>query len=342
MRYLLGDYTTEGGPGLVAAGPDGLGEPAPVVNPSWVQVGPDAVYTLTETEPGFAAAWRIGEDFALERAGQGRSTGGNNPCHAAVDPSGRWLLVANYGAGDGSGASVAVLPVAEDGTLGEAVEVFQLSGSGPDPDRQSGPHAHQVVCHMSRVLVVDLGSDRIHALDLGEDGKLTPAATTELEPGFGPRHLAFVGDRAVIAGELANAFAVGTWDDRSATFAFGDPVALPSGEAVDYAAMPDIGLDEEAPRPLPAAVVPDPEAGLVYITVRGPDQLAVVDPVAGALVRSVPVGAAWPRDAVLTGDGTVLVACQRGGQVTRVDPTGERPPVTEWSVPGVTCVAPLT
>ncbi|MFB9662499.1 lactonase family protein [Glycomyces mayteni] len=342
MRYLLGDYTTEGGPGLVAAGPDGLGEPAMVVNPSWVHVGPEAVYTLTETEPGFAGAWRIGDDFALDRAGQGRSTGGNNPCHATVDPSGRWLLVANYGAGDGSGASVAVLPIGEDGTLGEAADEFRLSGTGPHPDRQSGPHAHQVVCHDGRVLVVDLGSDRVHALDLAEDGKLTPAATSQLEPGFGPRHLAFVGDRAVIAGELANAFAVGSWDSRSATFSFGPAVPLPSGEAVDYAAMPDIGLDEDAPEALPAAVVPDPERGLVYITVRGPDQLAVVDPAASALVRSVPVGGAWPRDAVLTADGTLLVACQHSGTVTRVDPTGERASVTEWSVPGVTCVAPLS
>ncbi|MEU6860090.1 beta-propeller fold lactonase family protein [Glycomyces sp. NPDC046736] len=342
MRYLLGDYTTEGGPGLVAAGPDGLGEPAAVVNPSWVQVGPEAVYTLTETEPGFAAAWRIGDDFTLERIGQGRSTGGNNPCHATVDPTGRWLLVANYGAGDGAGASVAALPIAEDGTLGEAADVFKLIGSGPDPERQSGPHAHQVVCRGGRVLVVDLGTDRVHALDLAEDGTFSPAATTQLEPGFGPRHVAFVGERAVIAGELANAVAVGHFDERSGVFSFGPAVGLPAGEVADYAALPDIGLEEDAPRPYPAAVVPDPERGLVYITVRGPDTLAVVDPETGALVRTVPVGGAWPRDAALAPDGTLLVACQHGGVVTRVDPTGETAPHVEWTVPGVTRVAPLS
>ncbi|WP_158299886.1 lactonase family protein [Glycomyces paridis] len=341
MRYLLGDYTTEGGPGLVVAGPDGLGAAAPVVNPSWVHVGPEAVYTLTETEPGFAAAWSIGEDFALDRAGQGQSTGGNNPCHAVVDPSGRWLLVANYGAADGAGATVAVLPIGEGGQLGPAASVFQLTGSGPDPERQSGPHAHQVVCRLGRVLVVDLGSDRIHAFDLGEDGVLTPAATTALEPGFGPRHLAFVGDRAVVAGELANAVVVGSFDERSATFSFGPVVPLPSGDVADLAALPDIGLDERVPDPAPAAVVADPERGLAYITVRGPDHVVAVDPADGSLVRAVPVGAAWPRDAVLTGDGTLLVACQHSGVVTRVDPTGEEAPTVEWTVPGVTCVAPI-
>jgi 6-phosphogluconolactonase len=195
---------------------------------------------------------------------------------------------------------------------------------------------------MGRVLVVDLGSDRIHAFDLGDDGRLSPAATTELEPGFGPRHLAFVGDRAIVVGELANAVAVGSYEERSATFSFRSSVPLPAGEVADFAAMPDIGLDEDAPRALPAAVVPDPERGLVYVTVRGPDQLATVDPADGSLIRSVPVGGAWPRDAVLTADGTLLVACQHTGVVTRVDPTGEAPAAVEWTVPGVTCVAPLT
>jgi 6-phosphogluconolactonase len=36
------------------------------------------------------------------------------------------------------------------------------------------------------------------------------------------------------------------------------------------------------------------------------------------------------------------VACQHTGVVTRVDPTGEAPAAVEWTVPGVTCVAPLT
>ena len=40
-------------------------------------------------------------------------------------------------------------------------------------------------------------------------------------------------------------------------------------------------------------------------------------------------------------DGSVLVACQHGGEVMRVDPSGRRPPVAEWTVPGVSCVAAL-
>ena len=43
------------------------------------------------------------------------SSRGDGPCHLAIDPSGKWLFVANYG-----GGSVAEYPVHDDGTLGEA------------------------------------------------------------------------------------------------------------------------------------------------------------------------------------------------------------------------------
>ncbi|WP_168801772.1 lactonase family protein [Glycomyces buryatensis] len=340
MRYLLGDYTTEGGPGLVVAGPDGLGTPAAVVNPSWVSVTDSAVYSLTETEPGYAASWRLGPDFTLDRNGASRPTGGDNPCHAAVDPSGRWFLAANYGSA--GGGSVAVFPIEADGSLGESTVVHKLVGSGPDAERQAGPHAHQVVCHGGFVLVVDLGSDRIWSFRLTEAGLLDPVASTELEPGFGPRHLAFIDDRAVLAGELANAVAVGTFDAGLGTFSFGPSIPLPDTDTADLAALPDIGLPEDAPRPYPAAVVPDPRLGLVYVTIRGTDQVAVIDPAAPALIRSVPVGASWPRDAVLGDDGTLLVACQHGGVVMRVDPNGAEAPVRVWECGGVSSVAPLT
>ncbi len=343
MRYLLGDYTSEGGPGLVVAGPDGLGEAAPTTNPSWVTTGgpAGAVYTVSETEPGFAAAWRIGTTFAPEEIGTAQATGGDNPCHAVVHPSGKWLLVANYGNG-GGGGSVAVLPIGVDGALDAPVEVFELVGSGPDQDRQSGPHAHQIVCHSGRVLVVDLGSDRVHAFALDAAGRLEPVASTSLEPGFGPRHLAFVGDRALIAGELSNTVVVGDFDAASGTFALGPTLPLPGAEPADLAALPDIGLPEDGPRPYPGAVVADEEHGLVYVTVRGTDQVVVVDPAGPTLVRSVPAGGSWPRDAVRCADGSLLVACQFGGVVTRVDPTGERASSRVWDCPGVSCVTALT
>ncbi|GAB4003571.1 hypothetical protein GCM10029992_45820 [Glycomyces albus] len=80
---------------------------------------------------------------------------------------------------------------------------------------------------------------------------------------------------------------------------------------------------------------------MIYVTVRGTDQVAVIDPVGPSLMRSVPAGGSWPRDAVLADDGNLLVACQFSGTVTRVDPTGEVEPETVWECPGVARVAPL-
>src|SRR5258706_2244215 len=47
-----------------------------------------------------------------------QSSAGSGPCHLAVDPTGKCLLVANYGSG-----SVAALPISEDGKLGQPSSV---------------------------------------------------------------------------------------------------------------------------------------------------------------------------------------------------------------------------
>jgi 6-phosphogluconolactonase len=88
-------------------------------------------------------------------------------------------------------------------------------------------------------------------------------------------------------------------------------------------------------------VVPDPERGLVYVTVRGSDVVAVIDPAAGALLRTVPCGGAWPRAAALDADGSLLVACQHSGEVRRIDPTGVAAPEVVWRLPDVACVVPV-
>ena len=86
------------------------------------------------------------------------SSRGDGPCHLAVDPSGKWLFVANYG-----GGSVAEYPVHDDGTLGEASAFDQHSGSSVNRQRQAGPHAHSTVLSPDgkSVFVADLGLDEI-------------------------------------------------------------------------------------------------------------------------------------------------------------------------------------
>lgn len=116
---------------------------------------------------------------------------GTGPCHLVLDKTGRHLLVANYNSG-----SVAVIPVATDGRLGEPSDFVQHTGKSIDPERQGGPHAHCVTLDTANqfAFVCDLGLDqvRIYRFDAAQ-GKLTPndPAFVALKPGAGPRHLVF-------------------------------------------------------------------------------------------------------------------------------------------------------
>jgi 6-phosphogluconolactonase len=57
---------------------------------------------------------------------------GAHPCHLALDPTGRFLIVANYSSG-----TVAVYPVAADGRLGEASAIVQHRGRSLNAQRQN-------------------------------------------------------------------------------------------------------------------------------------------------------------------------------------------------------------
>lgn len=123
-------------------------------------------------------------------------TGGKNGAHLTVDPSDKYVLVANNSSGD-----VAVVPINEDGSLGGVSDVVTLTGkSGPHRIDQGSSHPHQVSFDPSGkfVIVADVGLDRvfIYQLDLAT-GKLIanepPSVATRA--GAGPRHFAFHPDK---------------------------------------------------------------------------------------------------------------------------------------------------
>lgn len=130
-------------------------------------------------------------------------SGGAGPTYVQLHPSGRFLLVANYFAG-----TIAVLPILEEGTLGEAVDVQEPEGTiGPSTAKNAPPgsfafsghdhkHAHMIAADPQGryVLHVDLGLDKIFIWKFNSStGKLTPndPAFTALPPGDGPRHFHF-------------------------------------------------------------------------------------------------------------------------------------------------------
>jgi 6-phosphogluconolactonase len=148
-----------------------------------------------------------------------QSSGGGGPCHLAVDRSGKYLLVANYGTG-----SIAALPIHADGGLGEPSAVIQHQGSSTNPQRQAGPHAHFITTDLADrfALVCDLGLDKVlvYRFDPGV-GSLVPndPPALSIQPGSGPRHLAFHpnGRFVCLINELNSTLSVLQYDPQSGT-----------------------------------------------------------------------------------------------------------------------------
>ncbi|MGE3798072.1 MAG: lactonase family protein [Thermomicrobiales bacterium] len=117
------------------------------------------------------------------------SSGGAVAAQPAVDPSGRWLVVANY-----NGDNFTVLPINPDGSLGEVVNEVVQEGSGPNEARQDRSHPHAAVFDPSGNFIgaADLGTDEVLILALdGNTGELSVVSRASAAPGAGPRHVAF-------------------------------------------------------------------------------------------------------------------------------------------------------
>src|SRR3990172_10614930 len=145
LRVYLGTYTNEKSQGIylsdleLASG--ALGEPrlaAPAKNPSFLALHPKSgfLYAVEETSTFGDVKSGSVSAFAVDRATGNltllnrQSSRGTSPCHLVVDATGRYVLAANYSSG-----TVVVLPIAEDGRLGEASAVVQHEGKGADPKR---------------------------------------------------------------------------------------------------------------------------------------------------------------------------------------------------------------
>jgi len=201
-----------------------LSEPqlaAEALSPAFLAFHPTkrVLYAANETDKfqdkpgGGISAFTIGRDGMLKAINQEQS-GGSGPCYLAVDHAGSRVLVANYGSG-----SVASLPIESNGKLKPASAMVQHEGSGADPNRQKGPHAHSFNADPTNKfgLAADLGLDKLFVYKLDpKKGTLTPndPPAAILPPGSGPRHLAFHpnGHIAYLANELKSNITVFSWD----------------------------------------------------------------------------------------------------------------------------------
>jgi 6-phosphogluconolactonase len=317
---LVSSYAPAGDPGIYAFGfdPAGgalrpLGSYAGVANPSFLALHPDGrrLFAAAETGAGddppaaVAALAMARAPWGLAERGS-RPSGGDWPCHLAIDASGGWLAVSNYGSG-----TVSLMPLdhAAD-ALGEPGEPLRHVGGGPNAERQDGPHAHSAIFAPDNrfLIVADLGIDRlmIYAFDAAT-GALAPHGQAATRPGAGPRHMVFhpLGQLLYVANEL---------DSTVAAYAY-DPA---SGALTPGAVLPT--LPAEDPQSYVADIHLAPDGDRLYVSNRGHNSIAAFGVGADGTLTPLstqPCGGDWPRNFAISPDGRhILVANQYSGDVT--------------------------
>jgi YVTN family beta-propeller protein len=261
-----------------------------------------------------ASAYRIADDGRIAALNK-VSTGGRNPVHLTVDPTNRFLVVANHIVADGVKSGLAVLPIAADGRLGAASDVVALEGKpGPHRVEQPFPKPHQVAFDPQGRFIVapDKGCDRVLVFRLEASGRLTalPASGANARETSGPRHVAFhPQDRwAYVVNEL----------DSTVTAYHVEPETGALRPFQIVSALPDDFTGDS--RASEIAVSPDGRH--LYVSNRGSDTVGVfvVDAATGRLAARgwIPSGGRTPRFFALAPDGAaLLVANEDGDSIVR-------------------------
>ena len=305
----------------------------PLASPSWLTIDPQRrfLYAISEIDSFGPDKTGAVTAFGLDRgSGELRqmntvSSRGRGATYGSVHPSGKFVFVANYGAGN-----VAVLPVGADGALDQAVDVQQDQGApgagraaeGPPGNfsisDHDGPHAHMIAADPTGrfVIVNDLGLDRTFVFRFdAASGKLAasdPAFIPAASAGAGPRHFAFHPNGQVFYNlyEEASQLAVYDWNPRTAAATLKQKVTTVPGYA---------GTN------FTSEILVTPDGRFVYVGNRLHNTIGIFAVAADGRVRWI--GEEWTRgdytrNIALDPTGTFITACNhRSDQVTvfRVD-----------------------
>ncbi|HEY5783641.1 MAG TPA: lactonase family protein [Microlunatus sp.] len=291
-----------------------------LVSPTWLTRHPTrpVLFAAGETTPGTVSSLRYEADGSLVLLST-VETGGDGACHVAISPDGDHAIVASYRSG-----SLSSFAIGADGTLSEAIDTIEFTGSGPVGDRQEGPHAHQAVVVGDDVLCCDLGGDQIFRLRIGDDGGLLQVGDPiRLPAGSGPRHLVAAHDHLVVACELSGELWVLTRDE------------------VDWQVGAGVATSTRDGHVQPSGIATD--GSRIYVANRGVDTIGVFDfdPAAHTLtpVAEFDCGGAWPRDITLDG-GLLWVSNQNSDTIAlfEVSPMPPAVPAVLLNVPSPTGV----
>ncbi|MCL2477853.1 MAG: lactonase family protein [Treponema sp.] len=301
MKYkaFIGTYSVRGSKGIYLIEADTLTGTLQILNswpassPAYLAVAENVLYTVLECDEfegggGVASYMVAGDSLSLLSL---KPTGGKGPCHVCPAPEAGKLFVSNYGDGTLSVFST------EKGILGDPV-LIRHEGSGPDIERQKGPHVHcsRIDPISGQLCVIDLGIDRAVFYDIKD---MSEKGSFAAEAGSGPRHIVFSQKKpyAWMVCELSNEVYAFETDSKKR---IGIYSALPK----DYSG-----------KSYCAAIKLSPDEKYLYVSNRGHDSIACfeINPETRALSLQTisPAGGHTPRDLAVSPDGTILLTANQ-------------------------------
>jgi 6-phosphogluconolactonase len=292
--------------------------------PSFLALHPNRrfLYAVNEVDEGRVSGFAIASPGKLASINS-TSSKGPGPCHLSIDAASGSVFVANY-----NGGSIAVLPIDQDGRLGEATAFVQHKGAKP--------HAHWIgLAPGGKLLMVaDLGLDKVLLYDFNPRRRsLKPSFEPFLmvAPDSGPRHIAIhpSGRYFYVINELA-----------STITAFS---LQPLGGIESVRTLPDGYSGENST----AEIAVHPSGRFLYGSNRGHDSIAVfsVNQSKGTLtpVEDVPTRGKTPRNFEIDPTGRWLLAANQNSNsiaVFRIDTATGRltPSSLIEGVPSPACI----
>ncbi len=291
---------------------------AEIDTPEFLALRPDgrclyAACRLSNGSGGVAAFGIDPKDHSL-RLMNTQPIGSGSSCHVAVDPSSRCLYSAQYGDG-----SIAVFPLAEDGSIQPRSALVKHTGKGPNPARQEAPHPHSVnpAPEDNFLLVPDLGTDEIVIYRTDPSaGSIERHGQGKSPPGAGPRHMTFDphGKYVYVANELGLSISVFKFNATDGTLEAIQTVSTLPEEPHD----PSYNCSE---------IRMHPSGRYLYVANRGHNSISAfaVDSQSGKLsfIEHESVQGKHPRNFNLDPEGKWLLAAARDSNsisVIKIDP----------------------
>lgn len=223
-------------------------------------------------------------------------TEGAAPAYVAVDESRQLVYTGNYHKG-----TLDVYAIAENGNLA-LTDSYQSEGKGPRPE-QEGTHVHfSNLTPDNRVVVADLGADKVLTFDVSSEGKLALVATFNTEAGFGPRHIRFSpdGQYAYLLGELSSKLSVLKYHEDGSFTLLQTVLMIPENWDAHNGG---------------AAIYVSKDGRFIYTSNRGHNSIAVfavkADGAAVEHMQWVSTEGDFPRDFALNPEENYLVAANQ-------------------------------